>query len=121
MKRFGKLIILVIEFGLLFLYMKCGVSVPCMIKSFTGFRCPTCGMTRAIMAIFKGNVIESISFNIMGIPLVILLIIMDVLVIIDVIGNKKYLNRFWIRFSKGYVVLILVFVISMIVNNIRGI
>jgi len=35
---------------------------PCFYKLLTGYDCPGCGLQRAIIALIKGNVLESIKF-----------------------------------------------------------
>ncbi len=35
----------------------------CMVNELTGWYCPTCGGTRAIEALFKGQVIAALSYN----------------------------------------------------------
>jgi len=46
-----------------------GFAVPetCFIKSFTGIRCPTCGLTRSFMAISHADFRQSIAYNSGGI------------------------------------------------------
>ena len=36
-----------------------GHQLPCMIKKFFNFDCPTCGLQRSIIELIKGNVLES--------------------------------------------------------------
>lgn len=42
----------------------------CLIKFFTGFDCPGCGLTRAFVCFFHGKVIQSLRFNPLGVPLI---------------------------------------------------
>ena len=42
----------------------------CPIKKFLGVMCPTCGVTRAIISLVKGNFTDYCSLNIMALPLV---------------------------------------------------
>ena len=36
---------------------------PCMIRTATGWRCPSCGMTHAVFALCRGDIIESVRQN----------------------------------------------------------
>jgi hypothetical protein len=45
--------------------------IPCFIKSHFGFDCPGCGMQRAVIALLKGDIIQSIHYHPALIPLLI--------------------------------------------------
>lgn len=44
----------------------CGVT--CLWYRFTGFPCPTCKMTRALLALARGDVTAYLSYNAMALP-----------------------------------------------------
>ena len=46
----------------------------CPIKYFLHFDCPTCGMTRAMFSLFKGDIASYMSFNPMALPFLLLLL-----------------------------------------------
>lgn len=37
--------------------------IPCLINKVTGYYCPGCGGTRAVLSLFHGNVFESLKYN----------------------------------------------------------
>ena len=97
-------------------------KIPCVFKSMLGISCPGCGMTRAIHEILHFNFFQSIKYNILALPLVVLGIISTPVIIYDIIFNKnifitvsnKILTKYW------YIVLIIVG-ITMLINNINKI
>ena len=57
--------------------------------------CPGCGLTRSFKYLFKGDIVMSLKYNILGLPLVIAFVIMLILMILkkdDIVWNL--LNRF---------------------------
>ena len=64
-----------IEFGIIYgviaLIMLCAVRLPgiaahlpsCALKGLTGIPCPTCGSTRALMQLARGDVLAALAFN----------------------------------------------------------
>ncbi len=48
------------------------LSAPCMMKAVFGVGCPTCGMTRAFMALSHGDVVRAFHYNLAA-PVVYLL------------------------------------------------
>ena len=71
--------------------------------------------------IFNNNFsINAFKYNILGIPLFILYIIYIILLIRDVIiGSDKGNKLVLYIFSKYYILIICLFIISMIINNIN--
>ncbi len=41
----------------------------CLLKNLTGFPCPSCGMSRAMVMIVRGELVEAFRFNLMSLPL----------------------------------------------------
>lgn len=119
MKNRWKMLIFIPQ-GLIFiLYVYFSVKIPCLFKSVLGIACPTCGMTRAMLSLLHGDIINTIYYNILAIPLVIILIIIDVVIIVDLFKNSNYLERIWNTLVKHYKIIILLFIVSMIINNIK--
>jgi hypothetical protein len=48
-------------------YSENGQISVCIIKNATGYSCPSCGTTRAVQELFKGNLIRSLMLNPFGI------------------------------------------------------
>ena len=98
------------------------LKIPCIFKRFLHIPCPSCGLTRSIKAILKFNLIESFNYNILGIPVFLFIIFSVIFLIIDIIRNDdKYIKNVFIFFGKYGLFIILLLIISMIVNIIRGI
>ena len=121
MKRIWKLLIFIPQILLFIIYIFGNIVIPCSFKKIFGIACPTCGMTRAMLSLLHGDIIDTIYYNILAIPLVILLILIDIVIIIDVFKKSNYLEKIWMILVKNYKVIILLFVFSMVINNIKGI
>ena len=66
----------VVSGGLAWLWIRLGWSGPvCPLHAFTGWPCLTCGATRAVRAVFRGNFLEAFCWNplvIVGLSMVLL-------------------------------------------------
>ena len=97
-------------------------NVECLFKKMFHISCPGCGLTRSFRSILSLDFINAFKYNFLGIPLFILCIIYTILLIKDIITGKDATNGWIIKiFSKYYILIICLFIISMIINNIRGI
>ena len=50
------------------------LPIKCPIKYFLHFDCPTCGMTRAMLSLFKGDIAGYMRFNPMALPFLLVLL-----------------------------------------------
>ncbi len=78
----------------------------CLIKEFIGIPCPTCGMTRAYLAFFRGDILNAFYNN----PLFWTVPIILMVIIFSEIGIWKKLYKsklFWI----SYIIILLIFYI----------
>lgn len=64
---------------------------PCIIKNITSLPCPSCGVSRAIVLVFEGNIMAAIKTNPLVIVVVPLIICMPVLLLFDAFTGKKIL------------------------------
>lgn len=55
-----------------FIYI--ALQIKCPIKYFFHIDCPTCGMTRAMLALFRGDFASYMSFNPMALPFLLILL-----------------------------------------------
>ncbi len=61
--------IIIINLALVFLAViliilaKNGLAVPCIFNRITGFKCPGCGNTRAVMALIRFEFLKALNFN----------------------------------------------------------
>lgn len=56
-------VILAIGFLYLFFFQKFGFGIPCIFNKLTGYKCPGCGMTRAMAEIWDGNFKVAMQYN----------------------------------------------------------
>lgn len=121
-KRIINLIILLSGTLFIFIIVTGKFNVECLFKKMFHISCPGCGLTRSFRAILNLDFINAFKYNILGIPLFILCIIYTILLIKDIITGEGTANKWIIRiFSKYYILIICLFIISMVINNIRGI
>jgi hypothetical protein len=68
---------------------------PCIIKNVTGIPCPSCGSTRAIVSLTKGNLADSLRWNPIGLLLSLILAITPFWTALDLIQKKESLWQFY--------------------------
>lgn len=78
--KFGKVLILVLlGLSIIFLFIKKFGEITgsiCLIRGLTGVPCPSCGMSRAIIAVINGDIIKAFKFHpLFWLPFVALLLI----------------------------------------------
>ncbi len=116
--------ILILFSGILFIYIVVSGLIPfeCLFKKLFDIRCPGCGLTRSFRDIINLNFDSAIKYNILGIPLFIIIFGLSIGLSIDIILNTnetlKYINNF---FKKNYIIIIFILIITGIINNINGI
>ncbi len=55
--------------ALLICYRLTGHGLPCVFRAMTGYLCPGCGMTRAVVAILDGNFAKAWQYNALSLTL----------------------------------------------------
>ncbi|MBQ5334453.1 MAG: DUF2752 domain-containing protein [Oscillospiraceae bacterium] len=93
-------------FGLLFLlktaYMRLIAPYlpPCVIRTLTGYRCPSCGMTHSVNALFRGDLLTALRENALIPAAVLLLILRYAELWTEALGRPRHLfprgTRFWL-------------------------
>lgn len=63
----------------------------CLFKDVTTLPCPSCGSTRAILALFQGDIVRSLSINPFGMLLALIMIVAPFWLAFDFIAHKKTL------------------------------
>lgn len=117
-KRLSIFFILLFFFLLLILL---NFNFPCIFKEIFSLSCPGCGLTRSIFALLSFDFKTSLYYNILGIPLFIILVITYLLIIVDIIKKENYLTSFWLFLIKKYKIIVLLVILSFIINNIHNI
>jgi hypothetical protein len=122
MKRLKHTFVLGIFAIIFLLFYVFEFSWDCPIKKYLHFACPGCGLTRSIRALLNFNLIGSIKYNLLGIPLVISIIIISMFLIKDIINNtNKVEKKVYTIFEKNYKIILIILVIITIINNINGV
>lgn len=67
----------------------------CIIKHVTNVPCPSCGSTRSVMSILKGDFIGSLNLNPLGVIILLLMVITPLWIISDYLRNKESLYLFY--------------------------
>ncbi len=67
----------------------------CFIKSVFGFPCPSCGSTRSLIHLFKGEIIDAIKWNPLGIILFSIMTIFPIWILLDWIRRRSSFYNFY--------------------------
>ncbi len=122
MKRIRNIIILLGIISFAFICISGTIKLDCIFKNIFSISCPACGLTRSIKSLLKLNIITSFKYNIFGPILFILFVIFVIFMIRDIIKNEdKTIKYSYKLLGKYYYIVIICLIISMIINNIRGI
>ena len=97
------------------------IIIPCVFKNIFHISCPMCGITRSIKALLEGNIMLSLHYNLLGFIVLFFIIFNIIVIIFDIIYNKRKLEYFYNKFGNYYSLIIIVLVLNMIINNIKGI
>lgn len=92
------------------------ITIPCFFKYITNIPCPGCGLTRSILSILNLDIVSAIKYNILGIPLFITIILLNIYLIKDIIYNKKSTITLINKILNNYKIIILLLIISEIIN-----
>lgn len=98
----------------------------CLIKHITNIPCPSCGSTRSVISITKGNFVEAFDLNPIGYIVAIIMLIAPVWIITDLILRNNSLFVCYQKIEKqlknpNYAVpLILIIIINWIWNITKG-
>lgn len=64
---------------------------PCLFKNATGIACPSCGVTRSVALLSKGNITDSILLNPLGLIMAAIMLIAPFWLLYDIILKKDTL------------------------------
>ena len=117
--RILKISIIILE--ILFIIVIFKLNIGCFFRNTFGIRCIGCGLTRAFISILNLKFIDAFKYNIISIPLFIVMIIINLLLIYDFIFNKNRVLNFTKKISKYYKLILLLLLITFTINNINKI
>ncbi len=116
-KRIINILILTTALVLFFAIMIQELSIECIFLKYLHVPCVSCGMTRAFRYIFNFDFINAFKANIISIPLAIYLTFLVVFLIYDIIFSKDTAITITSKiFSKYYIIIILLLILSFIYN-----
>ena len=98
----------------------------CFIKHFTNIPCPSCGSTRAILSLTKGNFNDAVRINPMGLLVAFIMLFSPLWILLDVVAKKNTLFTFYqkidtyLKRPKIAIPLIIIVIINWIWNINKG-
>ncbi len=96
-------------------------KITCPFKKIFHIPCPFCGLTRSVHSLINLKIKESISYNILTIPLILFIAIINIIFIIEIISNKRIIKKEKLNNKVIIKIMIISLAISMlygIINNI---
>ncbi|RDI49440.1 uncharacterized protein DUF2752 [Flavobacterium glaciei] len=99
----------------------------CLIKHTTNIPCPSCGSTRSIISLTKGNFVEAFDLNPIGYIVALIMLIAPVWIIVDIILRNNSLFVCYqkieshLKKTKYAIPLILLVIINWIWNITKGV
>jgi len=98
----------------------------CLIKYVTNIPCPSCGSSRSVISLTKGDFIGALNFNPIGYLVAIIMLIAPIWIIADTIKRTNTLFDFYLKIEtylkkpKIAITLILLVIINWIWNITKG-
>ena len=98
----------------------------CLIKHIANIPCPSCGSTRSVISLTKGDFIGALNFNPIGYLVAIIMLVAPIWIIADTIKRTKTLFDFYLKIEtylkrpKIAIPLILLVIINWIWNITKG-
>ena len=90
-------------------------NVPCPFKKIFHIPCPFCGMTRSYKALTKLDIQKSIHYNILFLPTLMILIVINSIFIYEIVKNKKILH---FKINKKKIIIVIVLMITSMIWGI---
>ena len=69
----------------------------CLFRNITNIPCPSCGSTRSIASLLKGDISSALYWNPLGLVIAIILVVLPFWLLYDFITLKDTLLRFYIK------------------------
>lgn len=119
MKRLKNVLCCLLPCFLLLVLFILDFKYHCPFKKIFKIPCPGCGMTRAMLLIFKGEIINSFHYHILALPLLIFIIFSVICLIREIIQNKIiYLEKVNHIIEKHFILIVVVVLVVWMFNVI---
>lgn len=116
------IIIYLIFFGSIITFLILNNKILCPFKNIFDIPCPFCGLTRAFRQILKLNFKVAMYYNILSVPLLIVIIVLIICIIKDIIRKENTVEKFIKDMDRRYcVIIVILLIISEVVNIYHGI
>ena len=103
---------------LLGLFIFC-IGWDCPFREYLHMNCPGCGMTRAFLSILNLDFLSAIRYNIMAIPLFIILFVSVIFLVVEIMYDKDvYFKEIFKQVYTNVDFIVLTMLITLIINNI---
>lgn len=115
-----------LELGILFLVLIIFIIVKtnliyimpnCLINTYLGILCPSCGGTRCVINLIQGNFMQSFLYHPIFFITIIYLMLVNILYIINVFKKKEVLTFLYPK-TKFWIIFIIILLIFTIIRNI---
>lgn len=91
----------------------------CIVSKIFNLPCPTCGLTRGIIAIIHLDFLSAFNYNILSIPMFFSIILLCILFLIYLVFKKEYIYNFIEFFLHNYIFIIILLILSWGVNIVK--
>lgn len=100
------------------IFLQSGISLPkCYFYKNYGILCPSCGGTRCVINFFRGNLTESLKYNIIYFSIILYLIFLNIIMVINLILKEPKIKIMYPKIKHIYF-FIIILLIYFIVRNI---
>ena len=100
--RLYSIILIACFFGILYFLYSSFFTNPqtphvCLIKNVTGYPCPSCGTTRAVILLSKGELLQSAQQNPFGIIVGICMLVLPFWIVLDLMKKESTFYTFYLK------------------------
>lgn len=76
-------------------FIKTNLAGVCLIKNITGIPCPSCGSTRSVVSLIKGDFYNALKINPLGYVIAAIMILTPLWILTDIVSKKESLFNFY--------------------------